>query len=109
MLSRHATIKGKRIGAGTMPRTRRNAAQANTPSAVKTTKTSSNQNQIPKIQNGTVQQRNSGEMESLLKQRNEVMPCMTGLDRVVNWRSSTQYDVVGYVRHLALSKNRKKL
>lgn len=98
-----AMIKGKRIGTGTMPRTRRSVALANTPSNEKTTVTSSNQNKIPKIQNGIDQQRNrGGQMESLLKKRNDGMPCMTGLDRVVNWKSSTEYAVVDYYKNVRI-------
>lgn len=83
-----------------MPRTRRSVAQSNTPSAGKTSVTSSNQNKTPKIQNGNDQKRTRGEMESLLKKRNEAMPCMTGLDRVVNWKSSTEFAVVGYYKNV---------
>lgn len=52
------------------------------------------------MHNGTVQPRSRGEMESLLKKRDAVMPCMTGSDRVANWKS-TQFAIDYYrnVRH----------
>ncbi|KAJ6646452.1 hypothetical protein Bhyg_01663 [Pseudolycoriella hygida] len=90
---------GQRIGSRIMPRTRRSAAQQNVPTTGATSKTSPSRNGIPQIQNGTGTARSGGEMESLLKKRNEVIPCMTGLDRVVNWKSSTEYAVVGYYKN----------
>ncbi|XP_037047140.1 mucin-17-like [Bradysia coprophila] len=102
---------GKRIGAGSMPRTRRSATQANTPSsAVKTTAavTSSSQSRIARVQNGNDQPRSRGEMESLLKKRDEAMPCMTGSDRVANWKS-TQFAIDYYRNEVAVSPRRQSV
>lgn len=88
-----------------MPRTRKSATNTNTPSAAKTSVTSSNQNKIPNNQNGNDQQRNQGEMATILRKRNEIMPCMTGLDRVANWKSSSEYAVVEYQKKVRLSYN----
>ncbi|KAG4076169.1 hypothetical protein HA402_014718 [Bradysia odoriphaga] len=100
---------GKRIGAGSMPRTRRSATQANTPSAVKTTAvTSSSQSKIARVQNGNDQPRSRGEMESLLKKRDEAMPCMTGSDRVANWKS-TQFAIDYYRNEVVVSPRRQSV
>lgn len=95
-LSYHHNDKGKRIATGGMPRTRKTATNSNTPSTGKVIVTSSNQNKIPNNLNGNDQQRSHGEMEILLKKRNEIMPCMTGLDRVANWKSSNEYALVDF-------------
>lgn len=84
---------GVRLSIGVnKPRTRKIASNANTPSWSSISSSIPIKKEFTQVtQNGDErQQRRPQEMESLLEKHNEVMPCMTGLDRVTNWKLSSE-------------------